>query len=201
MSAKPQNTADATDRLLRCMEAIGQWMASNRQKLNPMKTDLLWCATRRRQHQLNRSSLVFGSATVQPLSTVRDFGVILDSEMSFRPYINQLISRCFYQLRCVKSCVKVLPTDVARTVINSFVISLIDYCDPCRQPSYTKQRQVLAEEEGTAISTESAASSDEQRWTTHLWTEQLSSIASVVCCVIDFTGCRFHNGYSTSFVC
>jgi len=53
------------------------------------------------------------------------------------------------------------------------VISLIDYCDPCRQPSYTKQRQVLAEEEGTAISTESAASSDEQRWTTHLWTEQV----------------------------
>jgi len=129
MSAKPQNTADATDRLLRCMEAIGQWMASNRLKLNPMKTDLLWCATRRRQHQLNRSSLVFGSATVQPLSTVRDFGVILDSEMSFRPYINQLISRCFYQLRCVKSCVKVLPTDVARTVVNSFVISRIDYCN------------------------------------------------------------------------
>ena len=46
MSGKPQNTADATDRLLCCMEASGQWMASNRLKLNPMKTDLLWCATR-----------------------------------------------------------------------------------------------------------------------------------------------------------
>jgi len=64
MSAKPQNTADATDRLLDRMEDIGQWMASNILKLNPMKTDLLWCAASRRQHQLNWSSLVFGGATV-----------------------------------------------------------------------------------------------------------------------------------------
>jgi len=73
------------------MEAIGQWMASNRLKLNPAKTDLLWCATRRRQHQLNRNSLMFGSATIQPSSTVRHLGVVLGSEMSFSAYINQLV--------------------------------------------------------------------------------------------------------------
>jgi len=70
-------------------------------------------------------------AIVQPSSTVRDLGVIIDSEMSFRLYINQLVSHCFYQLRCVKSCIKALPTDVARTVDNSIVsvISRIDYCN------------------------------------------------------------------------
>jgi len=73
------------------MEAIEQWMASNRLKLNPVKTDLLWCVTHRRQHQLNRNSVVFGRATVQPSSTVRDLGVILDSQMSFGPYVNQLV--------------------------------------------------------------------------------------------------------------
>jgi len=88
MSAKPQHTDDTTAQLLGCMDAIGQWMASNRLKLNPVKTDLLWCATHRRQHHLNGNSAVFGRATVQPSSTVRDPGVILDSEMSFGPYIN-----------------------------------------------------------------------------------------------------------------
>jgi len=29
--------------------------------------------------------------------------------MSFGPYNNQLVSRCFYQLRCIKACVKALP--------------------------------------------------------------------------------------------
>jgi len=129
VSAKPQHTDNVSDRLQRCMEAIGQWMGSNRLKLNPVKTDLLWCATRRRQHQLNRNSLMFGGATIQPSSTVRDLGVVLDSEMSFSAYINQLVSRCFYQLRCIKSCVKALPVDIARTIVNSFVISRIDYCN------------------------------------------------------------------------
>jgi len=49
--------------------------------------------------------------------------------MSFGPYINQLVSRCFYQLRCIKACVKALPVDVAKTEVNSFVVSRIDYCN------------------------------------------------------------------------
>jgi len=79
---------------------------------------LLWCATHRCQHQLNRNSVVFGGATVQPSSTVRDLGIILDSEMSFGLlYINQLVSLYFYQLRCIKACVKALPVDVAKWML------------------------------------------------------------------------------------
>ena len=54
---------------------------------------------------------------------------ILDSEMSFSPYINQLVSLCFYQLRCIKACVKALPMDVVKTAVNSFVVSRIVYCN------------------------------------------------------------------------
>ena len=129
MSAKPQHTDDVTAQLMGCMEATGQWMASNRLKLNPVKTDLLWCATQWRQHQLNRNSVGFGGATVQPSSTVRDLGFILDSEMSFGPYINQLVSWCFYQLGCIKACVNALPMDVVKIAVNSFVVSHIDYCN------------------------------------------------------------------------
>jgi len=73
--------------------------------------------------------MVFGRATVQPSSTVQDLGVILDIEMSFGPYINQLVSLCFYQLRCIKACIKGLPMDVVKTTVNSFVVSRIDYCN------------------------------------------------------------------------
>ena len=54
---------------------------------------------------------------------------LLDSELSLGPYINQLVSRCFYQLRRIKSCVKSLPADAAKAVINSFVVSRLDYCN------------------------------------------------------------------------
>ena len=61
--------------------------------------------------------------------TVRDLGVVLDSELSLSPHINQLVSRCFFQLRRIKSCVKALPTEVAKAVVNSFVVTRVDYCN------------------------------------------------------------------------
>ena len=69
-------------------------------------------------------------------------------------YISQLVRRCFYQRRCITSYVKPLPTDVARTVVNSFVVNILTTVTgaPRYQP---------------------AASGDEQHWTTPLWTEQL----------------------------
>jgi len=68
-------------------------------------------------------------ATIQPSSTVHDLGVILDTELSFGSHVNQLLSRCFHQLCRIKSSVRALPTEAAKTVVNSFVVSRIDYCN------------------------------------------------------------------------
>ena len=129
ISATPLHAVNAAAQLVGCMEAMAQWMASNRLKLNPAKTDFMRCATHRRQHQLSSEALTFSGATIQPSSTVRVLGVILDTELSFGPHVNQLVSRCFYQLRRIKSSVRALPTEAAKTVVNSFVVSRIDYCN------------------------------------------------------------------------
>jgi len=112
-----------------CVEDIAQWMASNRLKLNPAKTDFMWCATRRRQQQLSKDHVTFAGSAIRPSSTVRDLGVMLDSKRSFGPHISQLVSRCFLQLRRIKSCVQALSMDARKTVVNSFVISRVDYCN------------------------------------------------------------------------
>jgi len=104
-------------------------MASNRLKLNPVKTDFMCCATRRRQHQLSKDHMTFAGSAIRPSLTVRDLGVMLDSKLSFGPHISQLASRCFLQLRRIKSCVQALSMDVRKTVVNSFVISRVDYCN------------------------------------------------------------------------
>jgi len=62
---------------------------------------------------------------------VRDLRVILDTELSFGPQVNQLVSRCFYQLGRIKSSVRAMPTEAAKTVVNSFVVSRIDYGAYC----------------------------------------------------------------------
>ena len=90
VSARQRDAHDVEERLTHCMEDIAQWMASNRLKLNPAKTDFMWCATRRRQHQLRKDHVTFAGSAIRPSSTVRDLGVMLDSKLSFGPHISQL---------------------------------------------------------------------------------------------------------------
>ena len=129
VSATPQMISGFETRPVACMDALGSWMASNCLKINPAKTDIMRCATHQRQHQRCSDTVTFSGETIQPAPTIRDLGVILDTELSFSPHINLLVSRCFYQLRRIKSCVRSLPADAAKSVVNSFVISRIGYCN------------------------------------------------------------------------
>ena len=52
----PASNVDAFSvKLTACSCAVASWMQSNRFQLNSDKTEVLWCATTRRQHQLPRS--------------------------------------------------------------------------------------------------------------------------------------------------
>ena len=60
---------------------------------------------------------------------VRNLGVTVDSALTFQPHIGCVVSSCFYQLRRMKGSLKQLPFDIARSIVNCFVISRIDYCN------------------------------------------------------------------------
>jgi len=40
------------------VDAVAAWMKSNRLQLNPAKTEVLWCATSRRRHQLPTTAML-----------------------------------------------------------------------------------------------------------------------------------------------
>lgn len=113
-----------------CFADIASWMASNHLALNSAKTDLLWVhGPRRHLGSSCTQPLVLGGCSVSPSSSVRNLGVDFDSTLSFSPYISRLISSCFYQLRCIRSCIRSLPRSAAVTAVNSFVVSRLDYCN------------------------------------------------------------------------
>ena len=51
------------------------WMSSNRLQLNANKTEMLWCATTRRQSQLPTSPFRVCNDYVTPSTAVRDLGI------------------------------------------------------------------------------------------------------------------------------
>ena len=74
-------------------------MCSNRLQLNVDKTDLLWCTTPRRQHQLPTEALSLGGCNILPSRTVRNLGILFDADLSLRSHTDAVVSRCFAALR------------------------------------------------------------------------------------------------------
>src|SRR6218665_3209962 len=78
-------------------------MASNRLKLNPSKTEFLWCTTLRRRRLLDGSTFVLGDTEVRPADTILNLGVQFDSFMTMTAHVSQLVRGDFYHLRRIKT--------------------------------------------------------------------------------------------------
>jgi len=67
-----------------CTDEVSAWMKANRLQLNPAKTEVLWCASSRRQHQIPTGPVRVGDAFVSPVTAARDLGVYIDGVAQHR---------------------------------------------------------------------------------------------------------------------
>ena len=87
-------------KLIFFISKINVWIASNKLKLN---RDSLRCPIKRKQHLYDLSPLPLGGATISPSSVIRDLGILVAGDLSILGHVNQLVSRCFHQLRRIQS--------------------------------------------------------------------------------------------------
>jgi len=64
-----------------------------------------------------------------PAASVRDLGVYLDSNMSMRSHVTRLLRTCLGILRKIRSIIRAAPLSTLLTLISSFVMSKLDYCN------------------------------------------------------------------------
>ena len=117
---------NALDPLLSCLAGIKCWMTDNFLKLNEEKTDVLIIGSDE-QKELIRSKL--GDLTGGSNNTVKNLGVIIDSDLSFNAHISQVTKTAFFHLRNISRIRAYLSLDDAKTLIHAFVFSRIDYCN------------------------------------------------------------------------
>src|SRR6218665_474628 len=65
-------------------------------------------------------------ALIRPSTTVRDLGVLLESDLSMRHHVAWTVGCCFRQLRLIRSCIKSMPPGVAKAAVAAFVTSMVD---------------------------------------------------------------------------
>jgi len=73
-------------RVSKCVDDVSEWMRSNRLQLNNAKTEVLWCASNRRQHQIPLTGLRIGADEVLPSGSVRDLGIYVDCDVSMKTH-------------------------------------------------------------------------------------------------------------------
>jgi len=129
-SCHPRDSKTLREKMLHCISDVSTWMASNRLKLNPAKTELMWCSTPGMAHHVDHvTPFIIGHVPVKPVTTVRLLGVMLDSELTMTTHVSRTVSTCFYQLRRLKSARRSLPTESAKSLVSAFVTSRLDYCN------------------------------------------------------------------------
>jgi len=123
----PSETQQLLEKLSLCIDDVAIWMSSNRLQLNASKTELLWCASNRRQHQIPASSLRVGTDHVAPAASVRNLGIYLDADASMRTHVAKTVSGCFGVLRQLRSIRRSVKRPVLKSLVAALVLTRLDY--------------------------------------------------------------------------
>ena len=88
-----------------CLSDVSSWSATKRLQVSVTKTDILWFGSEtnlRKVLPANRDISV-GQSVIQPVTVVRDLGVLTDGELSMRQHVTRLSQTCFFHLRRLRS--------------------------------------------------------------------------------------------------
>ena len=123
----PCKSALLQSRVFACVGDVDLWMRSNRLQLNVAQTEVLWCASARRQNEIPVNSMMVSMDTVQPVRSVRDLGIHLDSDLSMRTHVTRTVSSCFAVLRQIRGIRRSVRCSVVQSLIVSLVRSRLGY--------------------------------------------------------------------------
>ena len=97
--------------------------------MNHAKTEVLWCTSSRRQHQIPSGPVRIGTTDVQPVSSTRDLGVYIDTDMSMRTHVTAVVRACFAALRQIQTVQRSLSRHALLTLVRALIVSKVDYCN------------------------------------------------------------------------
>lgn len=117
------------DTLSACINDISNWMASNRLRLNPDKTEAIWFSSSRRVDSIPTNVISVGTNLITPSTTVRSLGVTFDNALNMKSHVSKVVSACFNQLRLIRSIKNSLSQDNLKLLLHAFVSSRLDYCN------------------------------------------------------------------------
>ena len=129
LSFHPGTVPSTAESFEHCIQDIRSWMTINKLKLNGDKTEFILLGRKRHLSETVINHLSIGSSCVSSSSSVRNLGVLLDSELSMQPQISSVCKSAYFHLRNIARIRKYLTESAAHSIVHAFVTSRIDYCN------------------------------------------------------------------------
>ena len=127
----PDSLPAQTARLERCLDEVRLWLVQNKLKLNEDKTELTVFVSAHLKHLVDElhPTLRIGDSMLFRKDCVRNLGVLLDSELSMRPYINQVTRSVYCYVRSISRIRRYLDDQACATAVHALVVSRLDYAN------------------------------------------------------------------------
>ena len=92
----------------------------------------MWLGASHLLDKINIRDVPLLSASVTVVNTARDLGVILDSQLSLDAHVASAcfyLPSCIHQLKQLRPVARSLSVEAAKTLVQAFVSSRLDYCN------------------------------------------------------------------------
>jgi hypothetical protein len=117
----------ALSTLTKCINDIQSWMTLNMLKLNNDKTEFFVALSSYNQRRMPTVKLQVGNDVIEPSQTVRNLGVIFDSQMSMTNQVSSLKRSITFHLRNISRIRRYLDFETCNNVVRSLILSRLDY--------------------------------------------------------------------------
>ncbi len=128
ISSRPEETyqfAKPTE----CIVAIKNWMTSYFLLLNSEKAEVLIIGPKTPTSNNLEHCLTLDGCSVNSSSSVRNLGVLFDSNPSFKSHVSSICKTAFFHLKNISKLRPMLSMSNAEMLINAFMTSRLDYCN------------------------------------------------------------------------
>ncbi len=113
--------------LTECVKNVKDWMTNHFLLLNSVKTEILLIGPKNSTQNLLDHNLQLDRCPVHS-STVKNLGVVLDSNLSFENHISYVTKTAFFHLRNIAKLRNMLSVSDADKLVHAFMTSRLDYC-------------------------------------------------------------------------
>ncbi len=128
ISSRPGETHQI-EKLTECIVDIKNWMMSNFLLLNSEKTEVLIIGPKTSSFNNLEHCLILDGCSVNSSSSVRNLGLLFDSNLSFENHVSSICKTEFFHLNNISKLRPMLSTANAETLIHVFMTSRLDYCN------------------------------------------------------------------------